>query len=79
MFCLLNFVERFIPDMKLNGKVYQGTCIFHLDNSPSFTVYQDKQDFYCYGCKVGGDIIDFLALQFGYDYKEAREYLRLNY
>ena len=26
----------------------------------SFTVYEDSQRFYCFGCGLGGDVLDFI-------------------
>jgi len=42
------------------GRVRQGLCPFHDDGSPSFTVYADSQRFHCFGCGVGGDVLEFV-------------------
>ena len=48
--------------MKLrgSGRVRQGLCPFHSEDEGSFTVYSDSQRFYCFGCGLGGDVLDFL-------------------
>ena len=46
--------------LKKRGKDYVGLCPFHQEKSPSFHVSIDKQFFYCYGCKKGGNAIDFV-------------------
>ena len=42
------------------GRVRQGVCPFHEEAEGSFTVYSDSQRFYCFGCGLGGDVLDFL-------------------
>ncbi len=42
------------------GRVRQGICPFHEEAEGSFTVYSDSQRFYCFGCGLGGDVLDFL-------------------
>jgi DNA primase len=46
--------------LKRRGKDHVGLCPFHQEKSPSFTVSPAKQMFYCYGCKAGGNAIDFV-------------------
>lgn len=54
-----------------SGKNYIGLCPFHNDHNPSFTVSPDKQLFYCFGCKEGGDAIRFLMKIEHLSYREA--------
>ena len=42
------------------GRVRQGVCPFHEEAEGSFTVYSDSERFYCFGCGLGGDVLDFL-------------------
>ena len=42
------------------GRVRQGVCPFHEEAEGSFTVYADTERFYCFGCGVGGDVLDFV-------------------
>ena len=42
------------------GRVRQGICPFHEEVEGSFTVYSDSQRFYCFGCGLGGDVLDFI-------------------
>ena len=42
------------------GRVRQGVCPFHEEVEGSFTVYEDSQRFYCFGCGEGGDVLDFI-------------------
>lgn len=43
------------------GRNFVGLCPFHGEKTPSFSVSQEKGTFYCFGCKRGGDVIDFLV------------------
>jgi DNA primase len=42
------------------GSEYIGKCPFHEDKSPSFTVNPESNLYYCFGCGVGGDGINFI-------------------
>ncbi len=46
---------------KRNGGLWKALCPFHVERSPSFTVYREDQEFHCFGCKKWGDVIDLLA------------------
>ncbi len=46
--------------LKKAGKDYAGLCPFHNENSPSFTVSQQKQFFHCFGCGKSGSAISFI-------------------
>ncbi len=45
-------------ELKTQGNRLVGLCPFHDERTPSFTVYADG-GFYCFGCGVYGDIVDF--------------------
>lgn len=42
------------------GRNWFGLCPFHGENTPSFSVSQDKQIFHCFGCGAGGNSITFV-------------------
>ena len=42
------------------GRVRQGVCPFHDEAEGSFTVYADSERWYCFGCGLGGDVLDFV-------------------
>lgn len=46
--------------LKKTGKNWSACCPFHKEKSASFTVNEDKQMFYCFGCGAGGDAIKFV-------------------
>ena len=47
--------------LKKAGKDYQARCPFHDEKTPSFTVSQDKQFYYCFGCSASGTSLTFLV------------------
>lgn len=56
---LHDLVSRYVS-LKRQGRRHVGLCPFHAENTPSFTVDDDRGLFHCFGCKEGGDIFSFL-------------------
>jgi len=48
-----------------------GLCPLHHDSRPSFYVNRRKNVFYCHGCGQGGDVIRFVELMHGLDFRAA--------
>jgi DNA primase len=48
-----------------------GLCPLHLDHKPSFLVDPNKNLFYCYGCRRGGDVIRFAELYHQVTFQQA--------
>ncbi|MFZ8973086.1 MAG: CHC2 zinc finger domain-containing protein, partial [Pseudomonadales bacterium] len=46
--------------LKKTGQNYSGLCPFHQEKSPSFSVSQEKQFYYCFGCQASGSALKFL-------------------
>lgn len=57
--------------LKKRGNTSVGLCPFHNEKTPSFTVYNDTQSFYCFGCGAGGDAIGFIRKIENLDYIDA--------
>lgn len=57
--------------LRKNGSTSKGLCPFHNEKTPSFTVYNDTQSFYCFGCGAGGDAVTFLKKIENLDYIDA--------
>lgn len=57
--------------LKKRGNTSIGLCPFHNEKTPSFTVYNDTQSFYCFGCGAGGDPVQFIKLIENVDYVDA--------
>jgi DNA primase len=39
---------------------YLGLCPFHTEKTPSFNVNATMQRYKCFGCGVGGDVLNFV-------------------
>lgn len=69
--CDLEGVISSYITLKRRGKNLIGLCPFHGEKTPSFTVYPENGSFYCFGCKVGGDVFTFTKLIENLDYIDA--------
>ena len=47
------------------------SCPFHSERTASCKVYPKSNSFYCFGCGAGGDVIDFVRLLYGLDFRQA--------
>ncbi len=61
--------------LKKTGQNYSGLCPFHNEKTPSFSVSQDKQFYFCFGCQAGGSALKFLLEFDRMDFPSAVEYL----
>jgi DNA primase len=57
------------------GGSLKGLCPFHDENTPSFNVRPALNVYHCFGCGVGGDVIDFVQKSEMLGFAEAVEYL----
>ena len=46
--------------IKQKGQNFFGLCPFHNEKTPSFSVNPGKQIFKCFGCGLGGGVINFI-------------------
>ena len=47
------------------------SCPFHSERTASCKIYPKSNSFYCFGCGAGGDVIDFVRLLYGLDFRQA--------
>ena len=65
--------------LKKKGNKHWACCPFHGEKTPSFSVDEGKQLFYCFGCHLGGDVFKFLEKKEGYNFIEAVKFLAQRY
>ena len=63
----LNLIRR--------GHNYVCLCPFHSEKTPSCTIFTDNQNFYCFGCGAGGDVITFIMRMENLNFREAVNFL----
>ncbi len=63
-------VQDFVQ-LKRAGRNFKACCPFHKEKTPSFVVSPDRQTYHCFGCSVGGDVVDFLMRIDGLNFVEA--------
>ena len=68
---LADMVEAAGVRLRGKGRVRQGVCPFHEESEGSFTSYEDSQRWYCFGCGLGGDVLDFIQRIEGLTLPEA--------
>jgi DNA primase len=56
---IVDVVSEYVS-LKSSGKNHKGLCPFHQEKTPSFSVSEEKQIFYCFGCNAGGNVFKFL-------------------
>lgn len=71
---IVSVVSEYVQ-IKKHGSSHFGLCPFHNENTPSFSVNQDKQFFYCFGCGAGGNVYTFIMQIENYSFLEAVKYL----
>ena len=70
-----NIVSNYTELEESGENRYRGLCPFHRETQPSFTVYNDTNSFYCFGCGRGGDVINFVMEIEDITFKDAVEQL----
>ncbi|HOO96454.1 MAG TPA: DNA primase [Caldisericia bacterium] len=67
---IVSVVGRYVK-LRKAGRNFVGLCPFHAEKTPSFSVSPDKRFFYCFGCKTGGNIVQFVSKIEAIPYMEA--------
>ena len=67
---IVDIISQYLQ-LKKSGQNHFAHCPFHEDNTPSFSVNDQKQIFYCFSCGRGGNVFNFLREIEGLTYPEA--------
>ena len=71
---IVQVVSAYVP-LKKNGSRYWGLCPFHHEKTPSFSVNAEQNLYYCFGCKAGGNVVQFVQEMEHLTFPEAAEHL----
>ena len=72
---IVDVVSQYVRLTKKSGSNLFGLCPFHSEKTASFSVAPDKGIYYCFGCKAGGNVVQFVEEMEHLTYREAVEYL----
>lgn len=75
---IVDVVGSYVPLHK-KGNKHWACCPFHGEKTPSFSVDEGKQLFYCFGCHIGGDVFKFLEKKDGLNFIDAVKFLAERY
>lgn len=56
---IVDVVSAYLP-LKRQGRNFVGLCPFHAEKTPSFSVSQENNVYHCFGCKAGGNVVQFV-------------------
>ncbi len=56
---IVSVIADYTPLTQKGHKLW-GLCPFHNEKTPSFSVSEDKQLYYCFGCHAGGTVVQFI-------------------
>ena len=71
---LVEVVSAYVS-LRRAGRNHLGLCPFHSENTPSFTVNEERGLFHCFGCGAGGTVFHFLMRVERLEFPEAVEQL----
>ena len=73
---LADVVESYLgpPEIK-SGRWRKNKCPFHDDSTPSFAYTDNNGKWFCFGCGLSGDVLDFVQRMKNVDLKSAIEIL----
>ncbi|MCB9891231.1 MAG: DNA primase [Planctomycetes bacterium] len=71
---IVDIVQRTVP-LRRYGRSWKACCPFHDEKTPSFTVSEERQTFYCFGCGAKGDVFSFVMQRDNVEFKEALAWL----
>ncbi len=57
---LVDVISHYLPELRRRGGTHKCCCPFHKEQTPSFTVNEDRQIYHCFGCGAGGDVFRFV-------------------
>jgi DNA primase len=69
-------VEGFGVELRKSGKDWAGKCPFHADDTASLIITPAKNLWHCFGCQVGGGVVDWVMKARGVSFRHAVQLLK---
>lgn len=67
---IVDYIGQYMTLQK-RGQSITGSCPFHEDKNPSFSIHHDKQIFNCFSCQRKGNVFTFAMEMDGLSYPQA--------
>ena len=64
---IVMLIEQDVPLVHGASGRWTAKCPFHEEDTGSFTVYAEENNWYCFGCKKGSSHIDYICYKNGWD------------
>lgn len=71
---IVDVVGSYVHLTKKGANLF-GLCPFHSEKTGSFSVAPDKQIYYCFGCKKGGGVVNFIMEEENLSFPDAVRFL----
>ena len=71
---IVDVVSSYVQLTRKGSNLF-GLCPFHSEKTGSFSVSPDKQIYYCFGCKKGGGVINFIMEIENLSFPDAVQFL----
>lgn len=71
---IVDVVSSYVQLTRKGSNLF-GLCPFHSEKTGSFSVSPDKQIYYCFGCKRGGGVVNFIMEEENLPFPDAVRFL----
>nr|WP_325212737.1 DNA primase [uncultured Oscillibacter sp.] len=71
---IVDVVSSYVQLTRRGSNLF-GLCPFHSEKTGSFSVSPDKQIYYCFGCKRGGGVVNFIMEEENLPFPDAVRFL----
>ena len=71
---IVDVVSSYVQLTRKGSNLF-GLCPFHSEKTGSFSVSPDKQIYYCFGCKRGGGVVNFIMEEENLSFPDAVRFL----
>lgn len=76
---IAELIGQYVTLVRSGNNEFKACCPFHNEKTPSFNVVPAKRMYHCFGCKAGGNVIDFVMARENLEFYPAMEFLAGRY